>query len=127
MPATVSAGNMSVHIPVPKVTSHVSHELPPATGQTVEFKAADKIVLWHLKKVGGGTEQYVRLKLTVPDAKAPILRKEISQVALMFEMPMFVCSRLAIRFLRVFERGRSYVPYRWVRYVTRSDSYVCRV
>ena len=39
---------------------------------------------------------------------------------------MYTCSGLAIRFLRVFERGRNYVPFRWVRYITHTDSYVFR-
>jgi hypothetical protein len=43
-----------------------------------------------------------------------------------FEVPMYVCSGLNIRFLNVTERGRNYVPFRWVRYITHSDSYVFR-
>ena len=35
-----------------------------------------------------------------------------------FEVPMYVCSGLTIKYLRVFERGRDYVPFRWVRYIT---------
>lgn len=43
---------------------------------------------------------------------------EVGPVSLDFEVPMYVCSGLAIRFLRVLERGRNYVPFRWVRYIT---------
>ena len=46
-------------------------------------------------------------------------KKEINSVSLDFEIPMYICSGMCIRFLRVFERGKtSYTPYRWVRYIT---------
>lgn len=46
-------------------------------------------------------------------------KKELNQVSLDFEIPMFICSGMNIRFLRVFEQGKaSYSPFRWVRYIT---------
>jgi len=38
---------------------------------------------------------------------------------------MFNVSNLQVKYLRIAEQPR-YKPYRWVRYVTRSSSYVCR-
>ena len=47
------------------------------------------------------------------------VKKEINSVSLDFEIPMFICSGMNIRFLRVFERGRgTSLPFRWVRYIT---------
>jgi AP-4 complex subunit mu-1 len=37
---------------------------------------------------------------------------------------MYNPSNLQVRYLRIAE---SYNPFRWVRYVTRSSSYVCRI
>jgi len=48
-------------------------------------------------------------------------------IAMNFEVPMFNASGLNIRFLKITERSKSYNPHRWVRYVTRSNSYVCRL
>ena len=46
-------------------------------------------------------------------------KKEINSISLDFEIPMFICSGMNIRFLRVFERGRgTSLPFRWVRYIT---------
>lgn len=47
-------------------------------------------------------------------------KKEINAISLDFEIPMYICSGLTIRFLRVMEKGKSssYMPYRWVRYIT---------
>ncbi len=48
--------------------------------------------------------------------------------SLEFEIPMYMCSGMQIRFLKVFEKGKpSITPHRWVRYITHSDSYVFRV
>ena len=54
-------------------------------------------------------------------------RKEFGPAALDFEVSGFVCSNLQIRFLRVFDTENSYVPMRWVRYITVTDSYVIKL
>ena len=55
-------------------------------------------------------------------------RKEINTISLDFEIPMYLCSGLQIKSLRVFEKGQlAMTPYRWVRYITHSDSYVFRL
>jgi hypothetical protein len=53
-------------------------------------------------------------------------RKEIGPVSLSFEIPMYNVSNLQVKYLRIAEASQNYNPYRWVRYVTRSSSYVCR-
>ena len=54
-------------------------------------------------------------------------QKELGPIALEFEVSGFVCSNMQIRFLRVFDREHSYVPFRWVRYITTSDSFVVKI
>lgn len=44
-----------------------------------------------------------------------------------FEIPMYNISNLQVRYLRIMEEAKSYNPYRWVRYVARSSSYICRL
>ena len=53
-------------------------------------------------------------------------RKEIGPVSMTFEIPMYNVSNLQVKYLRIAEASQNYNPYRWVRYVTRSSSYVCR-
>ena len=38
--------------------------------------------------------------------------------SLEFEIPMYICSGLQIRYLRVQDRDKAYSPFRWVRYIT---------
>ena len=55
------------------------------------------------------------------------IRKEFGPISMKFEVPMYNVSNLQVRYLRIAETHASYKPYRWVRYVTQSDSFVCRL
>lgn len=51
-----------MRIPVPKATVSVSHEaLGP--GQVTELRLADKVYTWKIKKIDGGDEQILLLKV----------------------------------------------------------------
>ncbi|XP_062516479.1 uncharacterized protein LOC134191864 [Corticium candelabrum] len=124
LPSNCHAMNITVRIPVPKSTTRVSQEL--GASQTMEYKALEKSILWKMKKISSHAEQHAKFKVSVSE-KSKTTRKEIGPLSIDFEIPMFVCSGLNIRFLRVFERSGSYSPFRWVRYITHSDSYVIRI
>ena len=56
--------NITVRIPVPKATVSVSHEaLGP--GQVTELRLADKVYTWKIKKIDGGDEQILLLKVVI--------------------------------------------------------------
>ena len=53
-----------MRIPVPKATVSVSHEaLGP--GQVTELRLADKVYTWKIKKIDGGDEQILLLKVVI--------------------------------------------------------------
>lgn len=121
-------GNVLVQFPVPKATSSVSCDLGMGTiGQASEYNSSEKRVYWKIKKFVGGTEQSLRVKITLGSQHTAIVRKEIGPISMTFEIPMFNASNLQVRYLRILESHKSYNPYRWVRYVTRSNSYICRL
>lgn len=39
---------------------------------------------------------------------------------------MYCASRLQVRYLQIIKSEKNYSPYRWVRYVTMSNSYIVR-
>lgn len=120
-------GNVSVVFPVPKATSTVTNELGVGVvGQAAEYDQKERKVIWKIKKFTGGTEQTIRTKITLEAAHTTAVRKEVGPISMNFEIPMFNPSGLQVRYLRILEK-ESYNPYRWVRYVTRSSSYVCRI
>jgi len=127
IPETNYGGNVIVMIPVPKTTSSAVCDLGiGVVGQSAEYDAKERKVLWKIKKFKGGTEQTLRAKITLSSAHTTTVRKEIGPISMQFEIPMYNPSNLQVRYLRILE-NKNYNPYRWVRYVTRSQSYVCRL
>ena len=135
-----------IRFPVPKNSATVTPELGPGaqalpaargvaaavTGpaplnQAVEYIAKDKEVVWQIKKFQGQQEHTLRTRITLAGAAPTNLRKEMGPISMSFEIPMYNTSNLQVRYLRIAEAHKSYKPHRWVRYVTSSSSYVCRL
>lgn len=112
-------------VPMPKKATSVSSELAETKGQTASYDAKTRKVSWVIKKFQGESEHTLRTKISLSTAHTTAVRKEIGPISMSFEVPMFNPSGLQVRYLRV-EADADYNPYRWVRYITRSSSYVCR-
>lgn len=122
--------NVSIEIPLPQSTTAASCQVvstPGATNVNAEYVASEKKLLWTLKKFPGSTEQTMRAKVTLSGLCTSQIRREIGPINMNFEIPMYNVSSLQVRYLRIAENMPGYTPYRWVRYVTQSSSYVCRV
>jgi len=122
--------NVVVEIPMPEATAAASCSLisAPGTGHAnAEFLQSEGKIVWTMKKFPGGAEQTMRAKVTLNKPCTTRIRREIGPVNMCFEIPMYNVSNLQVRYLRVAENMVGYTPYRWVRYVTQSSSYVCRV
>jgi len=120
--------NVTITIPLPRTTATASAELMGGVpGQTTEYIASERRMEWTIKKFMGGTELSVLVKINLDSPATQNTRREIGPIALGFEVPMYNVSNLLVRYLRISDQGRSYNPYRWVRYVTQSSSYVCRL
>jgi|EP01047_Picozoa_sp_COSAG01_P052394 AP-4 complex subunit mu-1 len=120
--------NVCVRIPLPEKLGSVSAQLPvDAVGESTEYKGPEKCMYWFIKKFPAQSEHSMRTKIVL-DSKADIsaCSREIGPMSLIFEIPMFNCSGLAVKYLRVNESGRDTKPNRWVRYITQSASYVVR-
>jgi AP-4 complex subunit mu-1 len=127
--------NVCARIPLPEKVGSVSAQLPvDAVGETTEYKGPEKCMYWFIKKFPGigdksgvAPEHSMRIKIVL-DSKADIsaCSREIGPISLLFEIPMFNCSGMAVKYLRVNEAGRDTKPNRWVRYITQSSSYTCR-
>jgi len=120
--------NVQVRIPVPRCTTSATAEpTVEFAGSSVEYNSAEKKMLWTIRKFSGGSELSIRLKITLDTPVSASHRREIGPIALTFEIPMYNVSNLQVRYLRISETHKSYNPYRWVRYITQSSSYVCRL
>jgi AP-4 complex subunit mu-1 len=131
MPSNHFGANVMVEIPLPKgVVAAATCTLisAPGTGAAVaEYVAAEGKIIWTMKKFPGGSEQTMRCKLALSKPCTTAIRQQIGPINMCFEIPMYNVSNLQVRYLRVAENMVGYTPYRWVRYVTQSSSYVCRL
>ena len=127
-PSTSTAIQVSVRVPVPKTTTSLGCEYGVgATGQTHEFKAAEKYVTWNIARFIGGTEQVVKIRFSTSAPITAATRREVGPISMNFEIPMHSVSGLAIKTLRIEERSQTYNPQRWVRNITQANSYVTRM
>jgi len=129
MPAEHFGANVTVEIPLPKCTSSASCSLLSSISghNTAEFVSREGKILWTIKKFPGMTEQTMRAKVNLNQSCTSQVRREIGPINMSFEIPMYNVSNLQVRYLRIAEAMPGYTPYRWVRYVTQSNSYVCRL
>lgn len=128
VPEAHYGANVQISIPLPRTTTAATAALALNTaGHQTDFSQADKKVNWTIKKFIGGSEHTLHIKLTLSAPITPSTRKEFGPVSMNFEIPMYNVSNLTVRYLRIAEQSKTYNPYRWVRYVTQSSSYVSRI
>ncbi|XP_015576813.1 AP-4 complex subunit mu [Ricinus communis] len=127
-PSSITANTVLIEVPLPAYTSRVTFELEPgAVGVTTDFKESSKKIEWGLKKIVGGSEHTVRAKLTFSQAMHGNITKEAGPVNMTFIIPMYNASGLEVKYLQIEKKASTSNPYRWVRYVTNSNSYVARL
>jgi len=134
MPDNHAGTNVFINVPVPRdaVSVYCEHlsagaSTPPPQGHTTDFSSRDKKVKWNVAKFVGQSEFTVKMKITLDKPATSATAKEIGPISMNFEIPVFNVSKLQVRYLRIADVSKDYSPFRWVRYVTQSSSYVCRV
>lgn len=120
--------NVIVKMAVPRATVSATGEFTTEmSGSHAEYLAGEKKMVWTIRKFIGGSELMLKAKITLDQPITALLKKEVGPISLAFEIPMYNVSNLQVRYLRISETHKSYNPYRWVRYITQSSSYVCRI
>ena len=122
--------NVVIEVPLPQITTAASCSVvstPTAAGVSAEYMSKERKIVWCLKKFPGLSEQTMRAKITLGMACTSTVRREFGPINMNFEIPMYNVSSLQVRYLKIAENMPGYTPYRWVRYVTQSSSYVCRL
>ena len=127
-PPKNSSSGFVLLCPVPKSVLGVHFDLgKKAQGQSVDHSPSQHHIRWVFQKIKGGEQHTLAARISL-DPKASIsLKRDIGPVNLQFSIPSYNVSGLQVRFLQILKDEKGYNPYRWVRYITQSDSYVCRV
>ena len=55
------------------------------------------------------------------------VKSELASVTVNFEIPTYLSSGISIKFLQVVDGSKSVVPYRWIKYLTKSESFVFKL
>ena len=139
-PAKHTCTGMVVTLPIPKGAIGATGRLPKhvnSSSQHVLFDAAENKIVWQLKKLVGGSEQSCSIQISLQNERIPNVRREMGPLALTFQIPTYSTSDLAVRYLQVIGtedahprrpgEAPSRNPHRWIRYLTKSSSYVVRI
>mmetsp|Transcript_24994 Transcript_24994/g.37956 ORF Transcript_24994/g.37956 Transcript_24994/m.37956 type:complete len:470 (+) Transcript_24994:36-1445(+) len=130
MPNNHYGANVCVEVPLPDCTAATSCNVITSPGSgpnNAEWIQQDSKIVWNMKKFPGASEQTMKAKITLSQSCTTQVRREIGPISMSFEIPMYNVSNLQVRYLRIAENMPGYTPYRWVRYVTQSSSYICRL
>ncbi|MES1909533.1 MAG: hypothetical protein MHM6MM_002256 [Cercozoa sp. M6MM] len=95
--------------------------------QAASYDSIKRRAVWHIKKFGGGEEHSLRISLTFAQPQPAVVRRQCGPLSVNFEIPMFSVTGVQVRGLRLAHTTSKKAPNRWVRYITRSDSYTCRL
>jgi AP-4 complex subunit mu-1 len=129
IPSRNYGSNVKVNMPVPKSASGVSLQTgrsADSIGLSAEFLPQEHKVVWTFKKFQGGADLNLRARITLKETVNPTIKREVGPISMEFEIPMLSTSNLQVRSLRT-TSSSAQNPHRWVRYITQSASYACRV
>lgn len=138
-PSKHTCTGLIVNLPIPKGALGATGRLPksvPSGSQHVMFDAAEKQIVWQFKKFAGGSDHECSVQIALQSERIPNVRREIGPLSLSFQIPTFCASALAVRYLQVVgnrpldpldDEAPPRAPHRWIRYLTKSSSYVVRV
>lgn len=137
-------------IPIYKYSENV--EVHYKSAGKAEFNNAETFVIWKIKKFVGDTEHTIKIRLTLENQdilcstvkntqkvyNVPKVVLHADQVKNMntvkflntyklpitmcFQIPMFTCSGMCIRSLKIFEKS-SYKVSKWIKYITEAGIY----
>jgi len=124
-PETSVAKKVSVTIPLPRATASASCELEIPNDQSYEYDQIKKVLTWKIKETPGAKECSIRIKINLEDVPGNH-KRELGPISLEFEIPMFICSSIFIRSLKIMEAVEG-TANRWVRSNSKSGSYQCRI
>lgn len=96
-----------------------------AGNQKVDYNESTNSVDWAIKKMPGDQEYTLLAKITLPQATASQAMKETGPINMNFEISNHNVSGLKIKSLKNLQGTET--PNKWVRYITKSSSYVCRI
>ncbi|KAH7649258.1 hypothetical protein FG379_001615 [Cryptosporidium bovis] len=130
IPESSFATNVTLLCPIKTKTSIVTLEtintLVPIP-QSSQFDEKNNRIVWKIKKIYTGSDIALKARINFnSNFDVNKIKEKIGPLLLSFEIPMFNLSNIQIKHLKISDKfGQN--NYRWVRYITQSNSYICRL
>jgi len=115
---------VSINIPTPKNTAIC--KITCGIG-AAKYQPTKDAIVWRIRRFPGDAEYTLTANLDLSasvSAKATWSRPPIS---MQFSVPMFTCSGLQVRFLKIVEPKLQYQAIKWVRYISKAGVYQYRI
>ncbi|KAF7455937.1 putative coatomer protein complex, gamma sub-unit [Cryptosporidium felis] len=131
IPESSFATNLTLVCPLPSKTTSISLETIHPTipiQQSSHYDEKSQKITWKIKKIQGGTETALKSIVSLSVESFPErVKRLMGPIYLNFEIPMFNLSNIQVKYLRISDGYGQQNNYRWVRYVTQSNSYIYRL
>ena len=122
------AGNVFIKFNVPKNTSNVYFHIENKNLiNKFDYNRGEKVCSWFIKKINGIADNEGTFNISLLDNNIRKAIKELGPITLNFEIPDFNLSNLDIKQLNILINDKKYNPKKWIRTVTKANSYVIRV
>ena len=115
---------------LPRSVQRVSADVDAARrdfSHSSHFSDKDHVLHVKISRLNGGVDFNIRVKCTLDRPYTPAFLNDLGPVNLSFAIPQYTASGLAVRYLQVAKVDKNNEPGRWVRALTTSTAYTCRV
>ena len=95
--------NVIIRISVPRCTVNATADLNQSADMarsgvsSTEYQEKEKRMVWSIRKISGGSEMSLRMKITLDQPVGPAHRREMGPISMQFEIPMYNVSNLQVR------------------------------
>lgn len=122
-PQKVIAKNVAIKFVLPKCTKSAKFNLIKGIKkQHVRYDRETRTVNWDIDEMNGNCEEILQ---TILGTKEEFKMRDLNQVSLNFEIANHCVSNLRVNYVKVIVGKKGKMP-KWIRYTTKSSSYVCR-
>lgn len=116
-----------VFLEIPTAPGTIDARAESSSGGKLKCFFEESKVQWSFNKYVGGADHSITLATKVNDTSAnSFINWQRPPLRLKFNIDMFCCSGLAVKYLKVVEPTNGYTTVKWVRYVTKSGAYEIR-
>ncbi|KAH3901037.1 related to AP-2 complex subunit mu [Saccharomycodes ludwigii] len=120
----LNATDVVLKIPLPQGTLECNSK---ASNGKCKYSVEEKMFYWRFNKFRGSTENMLQMSARLSENIIFDLNKwNKPAISLKFEILMFTCSGLTVKYCNVRERSNNYRTTKWIKYISKAGSYEVR-